>query len=398
MATALNTEKRLTILGSTGSVGKSTLSLVADARKRYGAGSYPIEALTAHRRVDELIAQAKMFRPRIAVIGDEALLPRLREGLDVSGIESAGGALALIECASRPADWIMAAIVGSAGLAPTYAAIRQGTEVALANKECLVCAGDLVISAAKAAGTKLLPVDSEHNAIFQVLEQRNRDAVEKLILTASGGPFLTMALDELAHVTPKEAIAHPNWSMGEKISVDSATMMNKGLEFIEAHYLFGFAPEAIDVIIHPQSIIHSMVQYHDGSVLAQLGAPDMRIPIAHTLAWPQRMATTSARLDLTEIGQLSFEVPDEKRFPALALARNSLQIGKGGPTILNAANEAAVAAFLGGQIGFTDIPRVVEGALDQLGGGRDAAGLTALEDVFALDIQARKQAKELMSA
>ncbi len=394
----LNVNKRITVLGSTGSVGCNTLDLIERARSTHGPEAFPIEALTAQTRVDDLIRQARSFHPKLAVIGDEALLPRLREGLEGSVTEAAGGPNALIEAAQRPADWVMAAIVGAAGLAPTYAAIERGAQVALANKECLVCAGDLIMAAAKRSGAVLLPVDSEHNAIFQVLEQENRASVEKVILTASGGPFRTFSLEEMARVTPKQAIAHPNWSMGKKISVDSATMMNQGLEVIEAHYLFGFAAAEIEIVIHPQSVVHSLVAYEDGSVLAQLGTPDMRTPIAHTLAWPQIMPAPSARLDLASLGKLTFEAPDETRFPALALARNSLQMGGGAPTILNAANEAAVTAFLGGQIGFLDIPRVVEGALDQLTKGQAVADLSALEDVFALDSQAREQAKRLMSA
>jgi len=393
-----NTSKRITVLGSTGSVGCSTLDLVARARETEGEGAYPIEALTAHSSVADLIAQAKEFRPALAVIGEGHLLEDLRAGLAGTGIEAAAGPTAIVEAAQRPSDWVMAAIVGAAGLRPTYAAIERGVQVALANKECLVCAGELVMAKAKRAGATLLPVDSEHNAIFQVLEAENREAVEKIILTASGGPFRTTSLDDMARMTPAQAVAHPNWSMGPKISVDSATMMNKGLEVIEAHYLFGFAPEEIEVLIHPQSVIHSMVAYRDGSVLAQLGSPDMRTPIAHTLAWPHRMAAPAERLDLAAMGQLSFEAPDEKRFPSLRLARNSLQIGGGAPTILNAANEAAVTAFLGGQIGFLDIPRVVEGALDRMNNGRGVAALTALDDVFALDSQAREQAMRLMSA
>ncbi len=390
--------KRITVLGSTGSVGCSTLDLVARARDSIGVEAFPIEALTAHSNVAELISQARTFKPQLAVIGEPALLDDLREGLAGTGIKAAGGPSALIEAAQRPADWVMAAIVGAAGLAPTYAAIERGAQVALANKECLVCAGELVMALARRSGATLLPADSEHNAIFQVLEQANRDAIEKIILTASGGPFLNMSLDDMAHVTPAQAVAHPNWSMGEKISVDSATMMNKGLEVIEAHYLFGFGADEIEVLIHPQSVVHSMVAYRDGSVLAQLGSPDMRTPIAHTLAWPGRMDAPSERLDLAERGALTFESPDETRFPALRLARNSLQIGRGAPTILNAANEAAVTAFLGGRIGFLDIPRVVEGALDRMNNGRGVADLNALEDVFALDSQAREQAKQLMSA
>ena len=391
-----NLEKRVTILGSTGSVGCSTLDLIDSARRENGADAFPIEALTAQTRVAELIAQARKFAPKLAVIGDVRLLDQLREGLAGTGVEAAAGPEALVEAALHPASWVMAAIVGSAGLAPTHAAITRGGEVAIANKECFVCAGPLIMATAKASGATLLPVDSEHNAIFQVLEEDNRSSVEKIILTASGGPFRNHSLEQMRDVTPAQAVAHPNWDMGQKISVDSATMMNKGLEVIEAHYLFGMKAQEIEVLIHPQSVIHSMVAYEDGSVLAQLGSPDMRTPIAHTLAWPQRMPAPVAKLDLATIGSLSFETPDLSRLPALRIARNSLQMGGGAPTILNAANEAAVAAFLDGRIGFLDIPAIVEGALDHLTGGRDGAVLTALEDVFALDIEAREQAKQLM--
>ena len=283
--------------------------------------------------------------------------------------------------------------MGAAGLAPTLEAVRQGAVVAFANKECLVCAGDMMLDEIGRSGATLLPVDSEHNAIFQVFEFDHRDAIEKIILTASGGPFRVSSLEEMRHVTPEQAVAHPNWDMGAKISVDSATMMNKGLELIEAHYLFGLPEDRIDILVHPQSIIHSMVAYVDGSVLAQLGTPDMRTPIAYTLAWPQRMEAPSPRLDLGEIATLSFEAPDFERFPALRLAREALKAGGSAPTILNAANEEAVAGFLDRKTGFLDIPHIVSGALETV----PASEINSVEDVFAIDIEARRVARELLA-
>ncbi|MEK9662525.1 MAG: 1-deoxy-D-xylulose-5-phosphate reductoisomerase [Alphaproteobacteria bacterium] len=377
--------RRITVLGATGSIGCNTLDLVARNPERFA-----VEALTAHRNVDALIEQARSLHPRLAVIADESLYAHLRDGLDGSGIEVAAGPLAVTEAAARPVDLVMAAIVGAAGLAPTLAAIRQGATVALANKESLVCAGDLVIAECRRAGATLLPVDSEHNAIFQVFESDHAAAVERLILTASGGPFRTASLDEMARVTPEQAVAHPNWDMGAKISVDSATMMNKGLELIEAARLFPVAEPDIEILVHPQSVIHSMVGYADGSVLAQLGSPDMRTPIAYTLAWPERMPSPARRLDLAEIGRLDFEAPDPVRFPALKLARDALRSGGGAPTVLNAANEVAVAAFLDRRIGFLDIAGCVAAALDVAG----QSGAATLDDVFRLDAEARKIAQD----
>jgi 1-deoxy-D-xylulose-5-phosphate reductoisomerase len=328
----------------------------------------------------------------VAVIAREDLYEPLREGLAGTGIEAAAGEAALIEAASRPADWVMAAIVGAAGLHPTLAAVEQGAHVALANKECLVCAGDFFLQAVARSGATLLPVDSEHNAIFQVLEADALDRVDKIVLTASGGPFRTASLEEMRRATPAQAVAHPQWDMGAKISVDSATMMNKGLELIEAHHLFPVGEARIDILVHPQSIIHSMVAYADGSVLAQLGTPDMRIPIANTLAWPARMQTPAARLDLAQIGKLTFEAPDLKRFPALTLARNALQSGGAAPTILNAANEVAVAAFLAGKLGFLDIVQLVERLMDELAGG--VAAPDTLEGVMEIDRFVRQKAAE----
>lgn len=381
--------RRVSVLGATGSVGCNTLDLLARNRDRFA-----VEALTAKGNVERLAEQALALRPAIAVIGDETKLPALREALQGTDIETAAGEAAICEAAARPADIVVAAIVGAAGLRPTLAAIAQGTAVAFANKECLVCAGDLVRSAITRAGATLLPVDSEHNAIFQVFENDNADEVERLILTASGGPFREWTLAQMASATPDQAVAHPNWSMGRKISVDSATMMNKGLELIEAAYLFPVPAERIEILVHPQSVVHSMVGYVDGSVLAQMGTPDMRTPIAYALAWPSRIAAPSERLDLATIGKLTFEAPDPERFPALGLARNALAQGTGAPAILNAANEVAVAAFLAGKIGFLDIARVVEDTLADVEGGT----IDAVEDFEALDAESRTAAENLVTS
>jgi 1-deoxy-D-xylulose-5-phosphate reductoisomerase len=390
--TALETieaPRRLTILGSTGSVGRNTVDLISR-----DPDLYPVEALTARGNVDLLIEQARMLKPRFVAIGESALYATLKAGLSGTGIEVAAGEAALIEAGARPAGWVMAAIVGSAGLEPTLAAVRRGAAVALANKECLVCAGELVLSEMRRAGATLLPVDSEHNAIFQVFDFARPEAVERVILTGSGGPFRTWSLERMAKATPKEAVAHPTWAMGAKISVDSATMFNKGLEIIEAHYLFGLESERIEVLIQPQSVIHSMVAYVDGSVLAQLGSPDMRTPIAHALAWPKRISTPASRLDLAGLGQLTFERPDPARFPALRLAREALQSGGAAPTILNAANEVAVSAFLNGRIGFLDIARIVERTLDVVTGGTPAS----VAELRAIDREARSCATTLLGA
>jgi 1-deoxy-D-xylulose-5-phosphate reductoisomerase len=314
--------------------------------------------------------------------------------LDGTGIDMAAGAEAVVEAAGLAADWTMAAITGAAGLEPTLAAIRRGAIVALANKEALVCAGDVMLKAVQEACATLLPVDSEHNAIFQALEDDNRHAVEKIVLTASGGPFRTATRDEMAAATPDMARKHPVWSMGAKISIDSATLMNKGLELIEAARLFGLREPQIDVLVHPQSVIHGMVCYSDGSVLAQLGSPDMRIPIAHTLAWPERMSTQSPRLDLASLARLDFMPPDTERFPALRLAREALREGGGAPAILNAANEIAVEAFMQRRIGFLDIAATVAEVLDTMG----AHSADTLDEVIAVDAAARRTAERLTAA
>jgi 1-deoxy-D-xylulose-5-phosphate reductoisomerase len=381
--------KRITILGSTGSVGCNTVDIV---RRR--PDGFEVAALTAHNNVDLLIRQALELRPKLAVIADPARYAALKAGLAGTNVAVAAGAEGLIEAAEVPADRVIAAIVGAAGLAPTLAAIRGGAVVGIANKECLVCAGDLVTSAAAESGAKLVPVDSEHSAIFQVFDFDNADAVEKIILTASGGPFLRRDRASLARVTPAEAVAHPNWHMGAKISVDSATMINKGLELIEAWHLFPVGEEQIEILIHPQSVVHSMVAYTDGSVLAQMGAPDMRTPISYALDWPRRGPSPAARLDLARVGTLSFEAPDETRFPALALARAALKEGGGAPTVLNAANEVAVEGFLAGRIGFLDITGVVETVLARV--PRDCAA--TLADTLVLDAAARREAETVITA
>ncbi len=373
--------RRVTILGSTGSVGCNTVDLIERNRDRY-----VVEALTAHSNVALLAEQARRLMPRKAVVAEEQHYGALKAALAGSGVEVAAGAEAVIEAALMPADWVMAAIVGAAGLKPTLAAVRRGAVVALANKECLVSAGQLMMREVIAAGATLLPVDSEHSAIFQLFDFDRPEGIEKIILTASGGPFRSFSLAEMAGVTPAQAVKHPNWSMGAKISVDSATMMNKGLELIEAHHLFALPEERIEILVHPQSIVHSMVAYVDGSVLAHLGTPDMRTPIAYALGWPRRMDAPSARLDLAQIGTLSFEAPDFERFPALRLAREALQAGGCAPTVLNAANEVAVQAFLDGRIAFTDIARTVERVM-----AKSNFGLAdSLDNVAAADGAARQ--------
>jgi len=381
--------RHITILGSTGSIGCNTLDLVAR-----NPDGYVVEALTAHSNVKLLIEQALRFRPRMAVIADARLYDQLKAGLAGTNIAVGAGRSALMEAADMPADWVMAAIVGAAGLEPTLTAARRGATVGLANKECLVCAGDIMLAQVAQSGATLLPVDSEHSAIFQVFDFDNAQAVDRIILTASGGPFLGFSRAQMADVTPAQAVAHPNWDMGAKISVDSATMMNKGLELIEAYHLFPVPEQRIDILVHPQSVIHSMVAYSDGSVLAQMGVPDMRTPIAYALAWPQREGSPAARLDLAKIGSLTFEAPDQKRFPALRLAREALQAGRGAPTVLNAANEVAVQGFLEGRISFLDITLVVEHALEAL----PAPAVDTLDAVIEVDGWARREAERWIVA
>ena len=380
------TPRSVTILGSTGSVGTSTIDLI-----RRNPDAYIVEALTANSDWEGLARQAIELKARSVAIGDPAAYKPLKDALAGTNIGVSAGPEALVEAASAKSDWVMAAIVGAAGLAPTLAAIRRGAIVALANKEVLVCAGDLVMQEVARSGATLLPVDSEHNAIFQVFDFDRIEGIEKIILTASGGPFRTLDRAAMALKTPAQAVAHPNWKMGAKISVDSATMMNKGLELIEAKHLFQMPQEKIDIVVHPQSVIHSLVAYIDGSVLAQLGSPDMRTPIAYTLAWPDRMPSPSPRLDLAQIASLTFEPTDPVRFPALRLVREAVSAGGSAPTVLNAANEIAVHAFLAEQIGFLDIAEIVERTLAAIPVGP----IDTLDDVHNFDKQARETATRL---
>lgn len=390
----LTSPRKVVVLGSTGSIGLSTLSLFEES----GA---PVEilALTAGRNVERLIQQALRWRPQLAVIEDETQFSALKDGLAGTGVRAAAGAAAISEAAALGADWVMSAIVGAAGLAPTLAAARTGATIALANKESLVCAGPALLAIAKAAGGSVIPVDSEHSAIFQVLQPACAHRVARLILTASGGPFRTWDKAAMAAATPEQAIAHPNWSMGAKISVDSATMMNKGLEMIEASYLFGTPEDRVDVVIHPQSVIHSLVEYADGSTLAQLGPPDMRAPIACAFAWPDRLPWPAPRLDLAAYGQLTFESPDLERFPSIDIAREALRLGGGAPAAMNAANEVAVAAFLDRRIGFLDIAASVAGTLERMNslGGLSGTDSDAVDNAMMIDASARRIAAEVVA-
>ncbi|OAN43953.1 1-deoxy-D-xylulose-5-phosphate reductoisomerase [Paramagnetospirillum marisnigri] len=383
----MSARRGVTILGSTGSIGCNTVDLV---ERR--PDLYRVEALVANSRVDILAEQARKLEAKLAVVADESAYPALKEALAGTGIEAAAGARAVVEAAERPADWVMAAIVGAAGLAPTLAAVRRGAVVGLANKECLVCAGQLMMAEVQKHKSTLLPVDSEHSAIFQVFEFDQHDRIEKIILTASGGPFRAKDRDFMKDVTPEQAVAHPNWSMGAKISVDSASMFNKGLELIEAHHLFDMPEDKIDIVVHPQSVIHSLVAYVDGSVLAQLGSPDMRTPIAYALGWPNRIEAPAPRLDLATIATLTFEAPDPVRFPSLRLAREALRAGGSAAAVLNAANEVAVAAFLDRRIGFLDIAAVVERTVE----GVNHCELTSIDDVLAKDGEARRFASSIL--
>ena len=381
------TAKRISVLGSTGSVGANTLSLAAENPDRF-----EVVALAAGRDAPGLARQALAFRPEFVAIAEADGYACLKDALAGSGIEVAAGADAVEEAARRDAEWVMAAIAGAAGLGSTLAAIERGAVIALANKESLVCAGELMMAAVRASGSTVLPVDSEHSAIFQVFDPRQRDAVSRLILTASGGPFRDAPASAMTAARPADALKHPNWEMGAKISIDSATMMNKGLELIEAHHLFAMPADSIDILVHPQSIVHSLVEYVDGSVLAQLGTPDMRTPIAVALAWPERLAVSSPRLDLATMGRLDFEPPDPERFPALALARAALERAGREPTALNAANEVAVEAFLCGRIGFRQIAEIAGDAVARMRPG----DMATLEDVRSADAEAREIAGALV--
>ncbi|MBA4610301.1 1-deoxy-D-xylulose-5-phosphate reductoisomerase [Stappia taiwanensis] len=381
---------RLTVLGASGSIGRSTLDLVERYPERF-----EVQALTANTSAEALADAAVRVGARLAVVADPAAYGALKAALAGSGIEAAAGAEAVVAAAERPADMLVAAIVGAAGLAPTLAAVRAGTTIALANKECLVCGGDLFMQAARSAGTTILPVDSEHNALFQVFEAGNVGQVERLTLTASGGPFRSLSLEEMRHVTPEAALRHPNWSMGARISIDSATMMNKGFEVIEARHLFPVRPDQLDVLVHPQSVVHGMVQYRDGSVLAQLGSPDMRTPISHCLAWPRRMRTPAQRLDLAALGTLTFEAPDPIRFPALRLAREAMATGTAATAALNAADEVLVEAFLNRRIGFLQIAETVEAVLETMARNGELTAPGSVDEVLQVDALAREAARDL---
>jgi 1-deoxy-D-xylulose-5-phosphate reductoisomerase len=384
--------RRVTILGATGSIGTSTLSVIADRPE-----AFAVEAVTAFGNAERLARVAKEARARVAVIADRSAYDALSNALAGTGIEAAAGAAAIEEAASRPVDVVVAGIVGAAGLAPTMAAIRAGSKVALANKECLVCAGDLFMGEARKGGVRILPVDSEHNAIFQALDGHSVDEVDRIVLTASGGPFRDWTKEAMAAANPDQALKHPNWSMGPKVSIDSATLMNKGLEVIEAHHLFGVPPEQLDVVVHPQSIVHGMVAYRDGSVIAQMSAPDMRMPIAHCLSWPGRSPIGGPRLDLTRIGRLTFERPDLDRFPALRVARAALGAGSWATNILNAANEVAVAAYLAGNIGFLEIARMVEETIERAAAQGLSKAPATIKDALALDREGRRIATGLLA-
>ena len=381
--------RKIAILGATGSIGKSTLDLIERSPDRF-----EVTTVTAATNVEALSEIVRRTGAKLAVVADQSRYADLVELLVGTNCRAAAGEEALVEAAAADADLVIAAIVGCAGLRPVMGAVEAGRTVALANKEALVTAGALMTDAARSSGGTLLPIDSEHNAIFQCLAGSRSADVSRLILTASGGPFRAASAETIGAATPAQAVAHPNWSMGAKISVDSATMMNKGLELIEAHYLFGLPSERIDILVHPQSIVHSMVEFVDGSVLAQLGSADMRIPIAYALAWPERMATPAQRLDLAAIARLDFEAPDLDRFPALRLAREALEAGGAAPVVLNAANEVAVAGFLAGRIGFPEISHLVQEAL--MAG--DYGAPRSIRDVQEIDRVTRERAQTMMTA
>ena len=379
------------MLGATGSIGDSTMDLLRASRDRY-----QVEAVTAHSNVEGLARLAREFGARFAAIADPDRLSELREALAGTHIQCGAGESAVIEAAARPADWVMAAVSGAAGLKPALAAVDRGGTVALANKECLVCAGDFFMQRAAKAGACILPADSEHNALFQALGSGNREELVRVIITASGGPFRTWAAADIEQATLAQALKHPNWSMGQKITIDSASMMNKGLEVIEASYLFALTPDQIDVLVHPQSIVHGMVEFSDRSVVAQLGSPDMRTPIAHCLGWPERIVGPAATLDLARIGQLTFEAPDLQRFPGLRLAYDALRTGRGATTVYNAANEVAVAAFIGNKIRFGAIARLVEATMNAWVRAGSTGALTCADDAIAVDHNARNTAGTLL--
>jgi 1-deoxy-D-xylulose-5-phosphate reductoisomerase len=383
--------RSVSILGATGSIGASTVDLLEQER-----GRYRVEAVTANRNVSALAALARKVGARFAAIADASLYRDLKEALAGSGIEAGAGDEAVVEAASRPADWVMAAITGATSLRPTLAAAERGAMVALANKECLVCAGGLFMRRAAAKGATVLPVDSEHNALFQAMSAGRRDAVRRVILTASGGPFREASIETIRTATPEQALKHPNWSMGAKVTIDSATLMNKGLELIEAHHLFSMPSEQIDILVHPQSIVHGMVEFRDGSIIAQLGPPDMRVPIAHCLAWPERLDDAATRLDWSKVANLSFEKPDLARFPALALARAALEAGGAAPTVLNAANEIAVVEFLAGRLGFAAIPALVEATLEAAARSGLSKEPASVEDALSVDHVSRSLASGLL--
>ncbi|MGH6778943.1 MAG: 1-deoxy-D-xylulose-5-phosphate reductoisomerase [Bradyrhizobium sp.] len=383
--------RSVTVLGATGSIGDSTMDLLRAAPDRYR-----VEALTGNSNVQGLAKLAREFDARFAAVADPARLSELRDALAGTGIACGAGESAVIEAAARPADWVMAAVSGAAGLKPALAAVDRGATVALANKECLVCAGDFFMQRASAAGACILPADSEHNALFQALGSGNREELVRVIITASGGPFRTWTAAAIEQATLAQALKHPNWSMGQKITIDSASMMNKGLEVIEASYLFALQPEEIDVLVHPQSIVHGMVEFSDRSVVAQLGSPDMRTPIAHCLGWPERIKGPAVKLDLARIGQLTFEAPDFDRFPAMRLAYEALRTGRGATTVFNAANEVAVAAFMAGKIKFGTIARLVEATIEAWIRSGNLAALASADDAIAVDHGARNKAATLL--
>ena len=390
-AVPLPLPRTVTLLGATGSIGSSTADLL-----RRDPDRYAVEAVTAHRDASALSRLARELNARFAAVADPAAYSDLKSELAGSGIEAAAGVAAIIEAAQRPADWVMAAIIGAASLAPTLVAAERGATVALANKECLVCAGALFMRRAAAKGATVLPVDSEHNAIFQALSAGRREDIRRIVLTASGGPFRTWPLEAIRKVTVEQALKHPTWSMGPKVTIDSATLMNKGLELIEAHHLFALGPDELDVLVHPQSIVHGLVEFRDGSVIAQLGSPDMRIPISHCLAWPIRMGTPAPRLDLAQLGSLSFEEPDLRRFPALAIARRALAAGGAAPTVLNAANEVGVHEFVSGRLSFCGIPALVEATLDATQRRGETAEPASVEAALGIDHNARRLAMDLL--